>query len=115
MERYKINEMTKNRFLLVPKNLFYVRKYDLLSNDSRMLYAYLLDMIELVYNKNWVNENKEIYLIVEPGNLMAWLHVNKKTLAIMFKELVDVDLIEVEEKNKIYINHIENLEIGKLE
>lgn len=96
MELYKINEVNQVRFYQLPKELFSNHKYRTsLNSDAKLLYALLLDRMELSKLNKWVNENNEIYLLYGQEQLSDMLGVSKPTLIKAFKQLIKHELIYV--------------------
>lgn len=111
MQRYKANEIRRHKFIQVPKELFYNKRYKNISNDAKVLYGLLLDRLELSEKNNWVNENNEIYLIFTRSEVQKLINISGKTSTKIFKELKDVGLIYEERQglkkpNLIYVGHI---------
>ena len=111
MKRYKLNEVRAHKYIQIPKELFVSDRYGKLSNDSKILYGYLLDRMELSKKNEWVNENNEVYLIFTREEVQRLLGISNKTSTKIFRELKDYGLIEEDRQglnkpNLIYIGHI---------
>ena len=52
---YKINEVTQHKYYQVPKELYTNLRYKTtINNDAKMLYALLLDRMELSRTNGWI-------------------------------------------------------------
>lgn len=111
MQRYKVNEVRRHKFIQVPKELYHNKRYKNISNDAKVLYGFLLDRLELSEKNNWVNENNEIYLIFTRSEVQQLINISSKTSTKIFKELKEVGLIYeqrqgLKKPNIIYVGHI---------
>lgn len=113
---YKIYEINHTRFFKVPKELFENSEYNKkLNSDAKLLYAILLDRMELSRTNNWVNKNDEIYLIYTREDMQEMLGVSDKTVTKAIKQLTKMELVyEVRQglgkPNIIYIGKIKYAE-----
>ena len=116
---YKINEINQNRFYQVPKKLFENPVYNnKLNSDAKLLYALLLDRMELSRKNGWVNNDGEIYLLFSRENIQEMLCISKPTSVKAFRQLTELNLIKevrqgLGKPNIIYIgkiNYSESLE-----
>ena len=61
---YKANECFEHLYYQIPMELFINPLYkDKLNSDSKLLYGFLLNRLLLSAKNNWVDEDKNIYLI----------------------------------------------------
>lgn len=110
---YHINEIRKQQFYQVPKQLLLNTYYRDLSSDAKLLYGILQDRMELSRENNWVNDKGEIYLIFTRDNAREILGISSKsTITKIFNELSDKELIYEErpglnKPNIIYIGKID--------
>lgn len=116
-KRYLINEIYDHKYVKIPKELFINPKYTHLTSDAKILYALLLDRMELSKKNNWINERGEIYLIMTREEIQNFLNISDKTATKIMNQLKEVGLIEEERQgrglpNLIYICHIEHEDIS---
>lgn len=68
---YKINVVTQHKYYQVPKELYTNPRYKTtISNDAKMLYALLLDRMELSRTNGWIEDDGTIFLIL---SVKIWL------------------------------------------
>ncbi len=84
---YKLNDVFENRFYKMPKELFKNANYKKMSIESKVIYAFLLDRMELSKVNHWVNQENEIYLIFTRLEVAEHLNLSAKTVTKAFKEL----------------------------
>lgn len=110
---YKINEVTQHKYYQVPKELYTNPRYKTTtSNDAKMLYALLLDRMELSRINNWVEDDGTIFLIFKREDLADMLGICTTTVWRAIKQLKAVGLIEekrqgLNKPNLIYIGKID--------
>lgn len=110
---YKINEVTQHKYYQVPKELYTNPRYKTTtSNDAKMLYALLLDRMELSRANNWVEDDGTIFLIFKREDLADMLGICTTTVWRAIKQLKEVGLIEekrqgLNKPNLIYIGKID--------
>lgn len=109
---YKSNETLENKFYQIPQELFVNSLYkDKLNSDSKILYAFLIDRLSLSQKNNWVDEDKNVYLIFTRQEVQDKLGLSEKTVIKAFKQLSDVKLIADKRQglgkpNLIYVGKI---------
>lgn len=85
---YKINEVTQHKYYQVPKELYINARYKTTtSNDAKMLYALLLDRMELSRANNWVDSDGTIFLIFKREDLADMLGICTTTVWRAIKQL----------------------------
>ncbi len=110
---YKINEVTQHKYYQVPKELYINARYKTTtSNDAKMLYALLLDRMELSRANNWVDSDGTIFLIFKREDLADMLGICTTTVWRAIKQLKEVGLIAekrqgLNKPNLIYIGKID--------
>ncbi len=110
---YKINEVTQHKYYQVPKELYTNARYKTTtSNDAKMLYALLLDRMELSRVNNWVDGDGTIFLIFKREDLADMLGICTTTVWRAIKQLKEVGLIAekrqgLNKPNLIYIGKID--------
>jgi predicted transcriptional regulator len=113
MELYKLEEINQHKYYKVPKDLFEIPCYRYaLTSDAKLVYAALLDRMELSRKNKWVNDQGEIYLLYAKENLAEILGVAERTVYNAFKLLEACSLIKQERQglnkpNKIYIGKVD--------
>ena len=110
---YKINEVTQHKYYQVPKELYTNPRYKtVINNDAKMLYALLLDRMELSRTNGWVEDDGTIFLIFKREDLADMLGICVTTVWRAIKQLKEVGLIEEKRQglnrpNLIYIGKID--------
>jgi len=115
--RISVDKVYENRFYRIPKAFFNTEKYKKLSLYAKVLYGFLDDRRELSLKNNWVDSNRDIYLIFTRKDIQEMLCISDKPVTKAFKELNNYGLIEevrqgLNKPNIIYVCHIdyENIE-----
>lgn len=110
---YKISEVTQHKYYQVPKELYTNPRYKTTTNnDAKMLYALLLDRMELSRTNGWVEDDGTIFLIFKREDLADMLGICTTTVWRAIKQLKEVGLIEEKRQglnrpNLIYIGKID--------
>ena len=110
---YKINEVTQHKYYQVPKELYTNPRYKTtINNDAKMLYALLLDRMELSRTNGWIEDDGTIFLIFKREDLADMLGICSTTVWKTIKQLKEVGLIEEKRQglnrpNLIYIGKID--------
>lgn len=118
---YKSNETLENKFYQIPQELFVNSLYkNKLNSDSKILYAFLLDRLSLSQRNNWVDEDKNVYLIFTRQEVQDKLNLSEKTVIKAFKQLSETHLIADKRQglgkpNLIYVGKINHEEIPEQE
>ena len=116
MNLYKINETLQHSYYQMPQELFNNEKYRKLSIEAKVIYAFLLNRMNLSRINKWINGRGEIYLIYTRKEIQSKLNLSDKPVTRAFKELRETNLI-IEERqgfgkpNLIYIGKIEHEEL----
>lgn len=116
MKLYKINETLQHSYYQMPQELFNNEKYRKLSIEAKVIYAFLLNRMNLSRINKWINDKKEIYLIYTRKEIQSKLNLSDKPVTRAFKELRETNLIKEERQgfgkpNLIYIGKIEQEEL----
>lgn len=116
MKLYKINETLENSYYQMPQELFESEKYKNISIEAKVIYAFLLNRMNLSRINKWINDKREIYLIYTRKEIQRKLNLSDKPVTRAFKELRETHLIKEEKQgfgkpNLIYIGKIEHNEI----
>ena len=110
---YKISEVTQHKYYQVPKELYTNPRYKTtINNDAKMLYAMLLDRMELSRTNGWIEDDGTIFLIFKREDLSDMLGICSTTVWRAIKQLKEVGLIEekrqgLNRSNLIYIGKID--------
>lgn len=110
---YKIDEVSQHKYYQVPKELYINSKYKTtINNDAKVLYAFLLDRMELSRINQWVDDDGTIFLIFKREDLADMLGICTTTIWRAFRQLKEVGLIDEKRQglgkpNLIYIGKIE--------
>ena len=110
---YKINEVTQHKYYQVPKELYTNPRYKTtINNDAKMLYALLLDRMELSRTNGWIEDDGTIFLIFKREDLADMLGICTTTVWRAIKQLKEVGLIDEKRQglnrpNLIYIGKID--------
>ncbi len=92
---YKISEVTQHKYYQVPKELYTNPRYKTtINNDVKMLYALLLDRMELSRTNGWIEDDGTIFLIFKREDLADMLGICSTTVWRAIKQLKEVGLIE---------------------
>ena len=113
MKLYKINETLQHSYYQMPQELFCNEKYKKLSIEAKVIYAFLLNRMNLSRINKWINDSGEIYLIYTRKEIQNKLNLSDKPVTRAFKELREIDLIKEEKQgfgkpNLIYVGKIEH-------
>ncbi len=116
MNLYKINETLQHSYYQMPQELFCNEKYRKLSIEAKVIYAFLLNRMNLSRINKWINNKGEIYLIYTRKEIQSKLNLSDKPVTRAFKELRETNLIKEEKQgfgkpNLIYIAKIEHEEL----
>lgn len=112
MDLYKANETNSHKFYQIPKELAENPCYRYaLTSDAKLIYALLLDRMELSRKNNWVNDRGEIFLLYTKENIAEILGIAERTVYNSFRLLEACQLIKQERQglnkpNKIYIGKV---------
>ena len=116
MNLYKIDETLQHSYYQMPQELFCNEKYKKLSIEAKVIYAFLLNRMNLSRMNKWINDKGEIYLIYTRKEIQSKLNLSDKPVTRAFKELREANLIKEEKQgfgkpNLIYIGKIEYEEL----
>ena len=81
---YKANECLENIFYHIPKELFINPYYKILSSDSKLLYALLLDRLSVSMKNEWIDEDGNIFLVFSRKEAQEKLKLSDKTATKAF-------------------------------
>jgi len=106
-----INEIRQYSYLILPKELFTNKLYVDLSNDARIIYALLLDRLQLSVKNQWYDEMGNVYLIFTREQLAAGAGVSVRTVVRAMNLLNEVELVKetrqgLNKPNLIYVGKL---------
>lgn len=97
------------QFFQMPKTFFVDPRYVGMRSDSKLAYMFMLDLLPLSIENNWVNRNGEVFVKLSRDKLMGLLNIRgTQKAAIIMKELVSCGLILIKKIglnkcNEIYL------------
>ena len=81
------------RFMMTPMSLFTNPIYESLTNDARLLYAFLRNRVTLSQENGWVLPTGEVFIYCTRQEAALFLKISESSSKRIFKSLVDVGLI----------------------
>lgn len=90
---YYGNEAEQFSFLRVPKFLFTDKTFAGVSNDSKILYSFLLDRMSLSVKSGWLDEKNRVYIIFTHEEAQEVMGCGSDKCTKVFKELESIGLI----------------------
>jgi len=118
LDLYHLSEDNSHKFYKIPKELCDNRCYRVnLTSDAKLIYAMLLDRMELSRKNGWVNKASEIYLLYTKENVSNILSISETTVYKSFKQLELFGLIKqvrqgLNKPNMIFIGKVKPVFIG---
>src|SRR5699024_10487010 len=94
MSYFTIQEEQQKMFTQLPKALLYEDIYKPMSNDSKVLYSFLIDRVSLSAKNGYVDEQGRVYIKCSEITMAEILNKTEKTVRKFKKELIDKDLLE---------------------
>ena len=97
----------KVSFTQLPIFLFEAPTYKPLSNEAKILYAFILRRADLSRRNHWVDEYERIYLYYPINEVVELLHCGRQKAVNTLRDLQYAGLIEIKKQgcgkpNKIY-------------
>ena len=94
-------------FIQLPNFLFEAPNYQPLSNEAKLLYAFILRRVDLSRKNGWADEYGRIYLYYPINEVVSLLHCGRQKAVNTLRELQYVDLIAIKKQgcgkpNRIY-------------
>lgn len=84
---FRSGESDHFSFFRMPKLLFTDPEFSSIPTDTKMLYGFLLDRMELSRRNGWVDEEGRVYVIFTVEEMMELLNRSKGRVIKMLKEL----------------------------
>lgn len=106
---YTENELRDSEFFRLPQWLVLDPEFSNMSNDAKILYAFLRNRFSLSLKNNWIDKrNDRAYVICKRESMATILNVSLKTARKIFNELVEYKLVDeiqngLNRPNYIYI------------
>ena len=89
-KREKVHSFTR-----LPNFLFEAPSYKKISNDAKVLYAYILRRTDLSERSGWADVNGRIYLYYPINEVAELLHCGRQKAIDVLRELERVGLIKI--------------------
>ena len=94
-------------FTQLPKALLYEEKYKKMTNDSKVLYSFLVDRVQLSLKNNYIDDLGRVYIKCSEITMSEILNKSEKTIRKYKNELIKFDLLEQadakQDKTKYYV------------
>lgn len=107
MRYFTVEQEQQKMYTQLPKALLYEEKYKPMSNDSKVLYSFLVDRVQLSLVNNYTDELGRVYIKCSEITMSEILNKSEKTVRRFKKELMDYGLLEQpnakEDKTKYYV------------
>ena len=113
---YIHQEKKAQSFTQLPNFLFEAPTYQPLSNEAKMLYAFILRRTDLSRKNGWADEYGRIYLYYPINEVVSLLHCGRQKAVNTLRELQYADLIAIKKQgcgkpNRIYPKSYEAVSI----
>lgn len=103
-----------NENYLIPKVLLQDYEYNGLSLSAVITYSLLLDKLQKAYEKDWIDENGDVYLLIGQKELSRILGFSRTKISQIIQELEYFNLIERDGRKydrrnlpyKTYVNEV---------
>lgn len=118
MSYFTIKEEQQRMFTQLPKALLYEEKYKPMSNDSKVLYSFLVDRVALSMKNGYIDKMGRVYIKCSEITMAEILNKSEKTVRKFKKELIEKDLLEqVDVKNDKTMYYVKQpqVTVSKLE
>lgn len=118
MSYFTVEEEQRKMFTQLPKALLYEEKYKTMTNDSKLLYSFLVDRVSLSLKNGYVDDLGRVYIKCSEIAMAEILNKAEKTVRRYKNELIDKGLLEQpdakNEKTKYYVKQPQ-VTVSKLE
>ena len=98
MSYFTAKDEQQKMFTQLPKALLYEKEYKTMSNDSKVLYSFLVDRVSLSLKNNYVDSFGRIYIKCSEITMGEILNKSEKTVRKFKNELIEKDLLEQPDK-----------------
>ena len=104
---YHYQQERAQRFTQLPNFLFEAQTYQPLSNEAKLLYAFILRRADLSRKNGWADEYGRIYLYYPICEVVGLLHCGRQKAVNTLRELQYAELIDIKKQgcgkpNRIY-------------
>ena len=106
MSYFTVRNEQQKMFTQLPKALLYEKEYKTMSNDSKVLYSFLVDRVSLSLKNNYIDSFGRIYIKCSEISMAEILNKSEKTVRKFKNELIEKDLLEQpdkKDKTKYYV------------
>ena len=106
MSYFTAEQEQQKMFTQLPKALLYEKEYKTMSNDSKVLYSFLVDRVSLSLKNNYIDDLGRIYIKCSEITMGEILNKSEKTVRKFKNELIEKDLLEQsdkKDKTKYYV------------
>lgn len=94
MSYFTVKEEQQKMFTQLPKALLYEDKYKTMSNDSKVLYSFLVDRVSLSMKNGYIDNLGRVFIKCSEITMAEILNKSEKTVRKFKKELIEKDLLE---------------------
>lgn len=94
MSYFTVEQQQQLMFTQLPKALLYEDKYKQMTNDSKVLYSFLVDRVSLSLKNNFIDDAGRVYIKCSEITMAEILNKSEKTVRRFKKELLDKGLLE---------------------
>ncbi|MGL5711434.1 MAG: replication initiator protein A [Paraclostridium sp.] len=94
MSYFTAESEQQKMYTQLPKALLYEDMYKSMSNDSKLLYSFLVDRVSLSLKNGFIDEQKRVYIKCSEITMGEILNKSEKTVRKFKKELMDKGLLE---------------------
>lgn len=101
---YRVSDVVNEEFMRFPLTLLANPKYRDMSLEAKFIYSLLLNRLTLSQKNNWINEDKEVYLIYTREDAANTLNITYRKAISAFKELIEVGLLYEERRGRGFPN-----------
>lgn len=107
MSYFTVQQEQQKMFTQLPKALLYEEKYKKMTNDSKVLYSFLVDRVQLSLKNNYIDDLGRVYIKCSEITMSEILNKSEKTIRKYKNELIKFDLLEQadakQDKTKYYV------------
>ena len=112
MKKYlNYSQAKKSRFLMLPISLFEEGKYHKYTSESKVLYALMINRLDLSIKNDWRDSNNHIYIYFTVEEIMKFFACGKNKAISLLNELREMELIEtvrqLNRPSRIYLYEID--------
>lgn len=111
IDTYGRNGADMSTFVKLPMFLFTDSRFVRMSNDAKILYAFMLNRAELSQRNGWVDAENRVYIFYTLADAMALLNRSRPKCCAVFSELETAGLIHRQQQgvNRAAVIYVENV------